>query len=107
MPGPARRHLSGPSPLWLLFGWPLAGCQGEEAAPGPEVTYYEDIQPLIEANCVGCHREGGIGPVRLDDPAEVAVRADLVVAMVSSGEMPPWQPSDECRPLRDRRGLTD
>jgi mono/diheme cytochrome c family protein len=38
----------------LLLG--LAGCTGEGA-----VTYSRDVQPILQANCLSCHQQGGAG----------------------------------------------
>jgi hypothetical protein len=38
----------------LLGG--LAGCTGEGA-----VSYARDVQPILQANCLSCHQQGGAG----------------------------------------------
>lgn len=38
----------------LLLG--LGGCTGEGA-----VTYSRDVQPILQANCLSCHQQGGAG----------------------------------------------
>jgi hypothetical protein len=38
----------------LLIG--LAGCMGEGA-----VSYSRDVQPILQANCLSCHQQGGTG----------------------------------------------
>ena len=47
------------------------GFQGVQAQTGnlaidagQEITYAEHIAPIINDNCVVCHREGGIGPMQ-------------------------------------------
>jgi len=39
----------------ILLGG-LAGCTGEGA-----VSYSRDVQPILQANCLSCHQEGGAG----------------------------------------------
>jgi mono/diheme cytochrome c family protein len=34
----------------------LAGCTGEGA-----VSYARDVEPILQANCLSCHQEGGAG----------------------------------------------
>src|SRR5690242_19091027 len=29
---------------------------GEAAKPTPQVSYYRDIRPILQANCQGCHQ---------------------------------------------------
>ncbi|MFM1868161.1 MAG: hypothetical protein RL591_1569, partial [Planctomycetota bacterium] len=56
----------------------------------PAVTYTRDISRIINANCVECHREGGVGPFRLDSYEAVARRATMIRAVTEEGTMPPW-----------------
>jgi hypothetical protein len=39
----------------ILMG-ALAGCTGEGA-----VSYSRDVQPILQANCLSCHEQGGAG----------------------------------------------
>ena len=39
----------------MLLGG-LAGCTGEGA-----VSYSRDVQPILQANCMSCHQQGGAG----------------------------------------------
>ena len=38
----------------LLIG--LAGCMGDGA-----VSYSRDVKPILQANCLSCHQQGGTG----------------------------------------------
>ena len=80
-------------------------------APDGAVTYHGDIRPVMERACVNCHSQGGIGPFTLDFRAEEWAQGSawwgsIAVSSVSSGEMPPWMPAEDCRPLEGRRVLT-
>jgi hypothetical protein len=70
-------------------------------------TYYHDIQPILAANCLGCHTAGGIGPVSFEDPEVVSFGAMTIRESVISGEMPPWMPGDESPAMLEDRSLTD
>lgn len=90
----------------LLVSMLVLGC--DEAAPEAEgVTWHHDIAPLLARHCLGCHREGGIGQLRLDTFAAARDAAKLVLGAVESGVMPPWMPSADCHPLADARRLDD
>jgi len=39
----------------ILLG-ALAGCSGDAA-----VSYSRDVQPILQANCMSCHQQGGAG----------------------------------------------
>ena len=55
----------------------LAACGGSSASmlppiPPPPgvtkkdgVTYYKDVQPIMQRSCQGCHVSGGVGPFPL------------------------------------------
>lgn len=85
---------------------PVAGPDAPDP-PLSGVTYHKDIRPLIEAKCVGCHSEGGIGPFALDGWAAVDPLKMVVSAVVESGQMPPWTPAEDCRDLQHSRALSD
>jgi hypothetical protein len=69
-------------------------------------TYHRDVRPILEAECTGCHVEGGIGPFALTDHAMATQFGPLLVSSVHSGTMPPWPPSKCCTPLLYPRELT-
>jgi thiol-disulfide isomerase/thioredoxin len=56
----------------------------------PAITYARDISRIINANCIECHREGGVGPFRLDSFEAVTRRASMIRAVTQEGTMPPW-----------------
>ena len=68
--------------LWLVPA-PVAG-----QAP---VTY-DDVAPVLNENCVRCHRPGGLGPFSLATYDEARARAEGIAEMVAGRRMPPWQP---------------
>jgi hypothetical protein len=41
-----------------LFPLTMAACSGE-----PAVSYTQDVKPIIEQNCIRCHKVGGKGEV--------------------------------------------
>ena len=65
-------------------------------APAPAAAQtavtYDDVAPLLNAHCVGCHSPGGLGPFSLTTYEEARRRADRMVEMVAARRMPPWQP---------------
>ena len=71
--------------LALLVGWSVP-------APAAGQATYDDVAPLLSANCIACHRPGGLGPFSLTTYEEARARADRIVEMVDARRMPPWQP---------------
>lgn len=90
-------------PLLLLF----AGCGGEDAGnAAPEVTWHQDVRPIVEARCAGCHKAGGIGPFDLSTYAGTRAVAELVGMVTAARTMPPWHAGAEQGYLGDP-SLTD
>ncbi len=55
-----------------------------------DLSYNEHIATIINENCVVCHREGGIGPMQLENYDQVRPWAPLISLRVASREMPPY-----------------
>jgi hypothetical protein len=68
-------------------------------------TYYTDVQPILEKNCVSCHVQGGIAPFELDNPKEAVARAERIAQVTQSGYMPPYPPSKDSQPFLNERRL--
>ena len=72
----------------------VAACSENESRPELEdtaaPTYYQDALPIFEQHCLRCHREGGIGPFRLDDYAEAERHAAAIQDETSNRTMPPF-----------------
>lgn len=91
-----------------------AGCgKGGGGTPDAGPTWYQDVQPIVQARCQGCHVADGIGPFPLGSYAEVKQRHGMVAASVESRSMPPWMPAETCglsgKPApayKDSRALT-
>jgi len=98
--------LSGKAPYPAATWAP--GCVLEE--PSAEVmaaTYYGDVAEIINKNCLSCHREGGVGPFKLDTYEAVKSRAPMIKYVVEKGIMPPWFAKTEGpSPFRNDRSLS-
>ncbi|WP_433931656.1 hypothetical protein AB3662_45245 [Sorangium cellulosum] len=87
------------------------GCGGDGEAPSPsgsKVTWYRDIQPLVERSCASCHDGAGVGGVALTDAATAQRLAALMALRVSEGDMPPPVLDPTCRSYEgaERMSLT-
>lgn len=87
--------------LLLLFA-----CTAEE--PEAEATWYADVEPIVEASCIGCHEPGAIA-ANLDftDPVAVAEMAPLIRNAVETRRMPPWGAGGDCNEYDDDLSLPD
>lgn len=57
--------------------------------PG-QITWAENVAPILYASCVECHNPAGIGPMSLVDYQTARRYAARIRHMVESREMPPW-----------------
>ncbi|MBL8991155.1 MAG: redoxin [Phycisphaerae bacterium] len=58
--------------------------------PGTQVTYHREIARIVAANCLECHRTGGVAPFALDSFDAVSRRATTMLREIERGTMPPW-----------------
>jgi hypothetical protein len=77
----------------ILF---LLACSTSD--PEPSVTWAREVGPILASRCAGCH-ETGLAPFRLSTWEEVEPMAEVIVAAVESGKMPPWPFDPSCRPV--------
>jgi len=60
------------------------------AGNAAEVTYAKDVAPIIQNNCMVCHRPGGIGPMDLVTYEDARRYARRIREQVSNRLMPPY-----------------
>ena len=78
---------------------------GAAAAQTP--TFTKDIAPILDRNCVVCHRPGDIAPMSLMSYEEVRPWAKSIKAQVGMGKMPPWHSTEPRGTFSNDRRLTD
>jgi tetratricopeptide (TPR) repeat protein/mono/diheme cytochrome c family protein len=71
------------------------------------VTFNRDVAPILHANCVGCHRQDGIGPFGLTTYADARPQAARIAAVTAERQMPPWKPVPGHGRFRNERRLSD
>ncbi|MCI0637854.1 MAG: redoxin domain-containing protein [Gemmataceae bacterium] len=96
---------------------PAAGCLigrrvvGTPSAPlpdgrGSDSATFQDVRPILERRCVGCHRPGEIGPFPLIEWKEVAAWSAMIREVVVEGRMPPWHADPRVGHFRNDTRLT-
>lgn len=72
-------------------------------------AFAAEVQPVLEANCVGCHTTDGPGwnTFALDTAGDAAAIADDIALVTQAGYMPPWLPSDLSPAFHDDWSLSD
>ena len=92
----------------LLF--PPGLVEGQNAASmGGEVTFAEDVAPILQASCQTCHRPGGMGPMSLLTYEEAQPWAPMIKDRVERRRMPPWyiEPGIGIQDFKNDISLTD
>ena len=72
-----------------------------------QVTFSENVAPIIYNRCTGCHRPGEAAPFSLITYEDVAKRGKLIAAVTASRLMPPWRAEPASYPYKDSRRLTN
>ena len=107
VPQPAT--FSGEDPVNVISNALLAAALvlaiGFNATAEP-LTYTKDIAPIINENCLGCHRPGQSGPMSLRSYKEVRPWAKSIRKQVSEKTMPPWHASESKVALKNDRSLS-
>lgn len=93
-----------PIPLYSIFLFSLLPILlSAQEAP----TYYQNVQPILQKNCIECHHVGGAGPFSLETYEDVERRADFVQMVTESRYMPPWFADPNFSHFRNEKFLTD
>ncbi len=53
-------------------------------------TYHREISRIVQANCVECHRAGGIAPFALESRDDLIEHSGMIKKQIDRGAMPPW-----------------
>lgn len=89
--------------LGLGLGLLACGTDGVptgDDTPTAEVTWYQDVAPIMSAHCMSCHQDGGIAPFSLTDYDGAMENSTRVLAQVDAGVMPPFDAREDadCTP---------
>ncbi|KAA9338310.1 cytochrome c [Hymenobacter busanensis] len=88
--------------LAAIMAWPLAGF-----SQGQAITYTQHIAPILQANCVPCHKPSGAAPFSLLTYRDAARRAKTIQVVTQARYMPPWKADSHYRSFANERRLTD
>jgi peroxiredoxin len=70
------------------------------------ISYSEEIAPLLIDRCVQCHRPDGIGPWAMSDYDQIRGFAPMIREVVRTGRMPPWHADPKYGEFANDRSLT-
>lgn len=85
--------------FWASVGLlALSACSGGDETPEPSptptstppaVTWHQDVAPILQERCNGCHQVGGIAPYTFSNYEEGKTWASAILDSVTSRRMPP------------------
>ena len=86
----------------------LVGSAAAIAAQTGAPTYTSDVEPILQRQCLGCHRTGDIAPFSLESYEDTRSRGRAIADATARRYMPPWKPAPGYGgPFVGARGLTD
>ena len=86
---------------------PVTGAQIAFPARGvTKVSYSKDVAPILEAKCVACHEEGGIGPFAMTNYATVKGFSPMIREVIRTDRMPPYHADPHVGKFSDDKRLT-
>ena len=100
------------SALAAVLGGVLVMTQPGYAAD-EKVTYSEHVAPILQANCMSCHKPAGknigslVAPMSLTTYEETRPWARAIARKVKAREMPPWFAEAPKGVFSNERGLTE
>ena len=83
-----------------------ANCSLDLRVESADITYVDDVAPILAANCVTCHRQGGIGPWAMTDYNMVRGFAPMIREVIRTRRMPPWHADPIHGSFANDRSLT-
>lgn len=100
-------HLSGQ--VVTAANQPVKGCLinfSDRSAVDQNISYVENIAPILKKTCVSCHREGGIAPWSMSSFDMVKGFAPMIREVVRLKRMPPWHADPEVGHWLEDRSLS-
>ena len=71
------------------------------------ITFNKDVLPVLQQNCLACHRSGGVAPMSFETYDSARPWAKAIKAAVISRKMPPWLADPHYGEFRNAPKLTE
>src|SRR5215470_18580087 len=94
-------------PLYVGLCAIALASRAHEPSSGAEVTYYKDVAPILQKNCIVCHRPNDIAPMSLMTYDEVLPFARMIRENIIQRKMPPWHADPAFGEFDNDARLTD
>jgi len=90
----------------MTGGKPMAFPEKAHAAEFANISYVNDVAPILQAKCVSCHVNGGIGPFAMNSYEIVRGFAPMIRETVRTHRMPPYFADPHIGAFKNDQGLT-
>lgn len=71
-----------------------------------QISYSNEVAPILIENCVDCHRDGGIGPFAMNSYTMIKGFAPMIREVVRTKRMPPWHADPHIGTFENDRSLS-
>ncbi len=71
-----------------------------------KISYARDVAPILEAKCVACHQEGGIGPFAMSSYDMVKGFSPMIREVIRTDRMPPYNADPHVGKFSDNKNMT-
>lgn len=78
-----------------------------DTAAHADISYAEDIAPMLVEKCADCHRPGGIGPWAMTSHSIVQGWSPMIRETVLTRRMPPWHADPEVGSFQHDMSLSE
>ncbi|GAB1261725.1 redoxin domain-containing protein [Aurantivibrio plasticivorans] len=72
-----------------------------------QISYADEIAPILIDKCLTCHRDGGIGPFAMSDYNMIRGFAPMIREVVRTKRMPPWHADPHVGEFSNDRSLSN
>ncbi|NKB99180.1 MAG: redoxin domain-containing protein [Pseudomonadales bacterium] len=86
-------------------GCPIAFPQAAKEQHA-QISYGQDVAPILQDKCVVCHTEGGLGPWAMSDYNMVLGFSPMIREVLRTKRMPPWHADPHIGVWKNDIGLT-
>ena len=94
-------------PRTRAFGCAIFRDKPTLTAATTKITYAQDIAPILQKNCLSCHRTGDVGPFPLENYEHAKQWASSIKDYTARRLMPPWKATPGYGDFHDSRYLSD
>jgi len=91
----------------LLFWITALTASNGSAEQIKKETWHQNVFPIVQKSCLGCHIKGGIGPFSMETYKEALPFAAKMKYAVTTKDMPPWPPDSTCQTYQYSLAITE